>query len=438
MYFDLLITNAMVLRQPGKTGHIIDPGFVGVTGDVIAAVGRMDDLGDSSGAEVLDASGRLVMPGLVNCHVHGAMTLFRGMADDLPLMEWLTGHIFPAEAKHVSPEMVYWCSKLAAAEMIMSGITTAADGYFFEDSAAQAFADAGLRAVAAQGVIDFPAPGVPDPKENVEAAEHFIDKWQGRDSLILPAVFCHSPYTCGAETLLRAKGLARQRAVPFFIHVAETRFEVEECRAMHGLTPVGFLEKIGLLDDATVCVHGVWMTGDDLDILASSGAAVVHCPESNMKLASGVAPLSALLDRGIPLGLGTDGCASNNDLDLFREMASCAMLHKVAALDPTVAPAARLLDMATAGGARALSLHHDIGNLVVGKKADLIVVNRNHPRLTPLYSPDLLVYAASGADVSSSIIGGRVVMENRQIQTFSVQEVCGKVTALSAVLRENA
>ncbi len=409
--------------------------YVAIKDGKIAALGPMADLTDAGEADtIIDGSGQLVMPGLINTHTHAPMTLFRGLADDLPLMAWLHEHIFPAEAKSVNPEMVYWCSKLAAAEMILSGTTTVADGYFLEDSVAEAFSDCSIRSVVAQGVIDFPAPGVPDPSQNVFVAEKFIERWQDKSGLLTPAVFCHSPYTCSPETLKRAKEMAHQKNVKLFIHLAETRTEVEQIQEQHGTTPVRYLERLGLLDKDTICIHCVWLEQEEIEILARTGAQVSTCPQSNMKLGSGIAPLQEMLAAGISVGLGTDGCASNNRLDMFYEMDLCAKLHKVKALEPTALPAERVLKMATADGAGILGLEKDIGSLESGKKADIILINCNQPHLQPFYHPDLLVYAANGGDVTTAIIDGKLVMLNRKILTFDVDEAMTKVRKLAELL----
>jgi len=359
------------------------------------------------------------------------MTLFRGLADDLPLMTWLNEHIFPAEAKSVNQEMVYWCSKLAAAEMIRAGTTTVADGYFLEDIVGEAFTDCGIRSVIAQGVVDFPAPGVPNPAQNVDVAAHFIERWQAKNDLITPAIFCHSPYTCSPETLKRAKEMARQKNAQFFIHLAETKTEVEQIQEQHNTTPVRYLDSLGILDNDTVCIHCVWLEDEEIEILAQSGAKVAICPQSNMKLGSGIAPLKNMLAAGITVGLGTDGCASNNSLDLFSEMDLCAKLHKVKDLEPTALPAKNVLEMATIGGASALGLAEDIGSLSKGKKADIILLDLMQPHLQPFYHSDLLVYAASGADVSTVIINGKLVMQDRQILTFDADQAMTKVRKLA-------
>jgi len=427
---DLLITNAVVLADPGLLPPIAQ-GFVAINGGTIRAVDAMTELPVAFRArQIIDARGGMVMPGLVNGHCHAAMTLFRGLADDLPLMEWLHQHIFPAEARFVSPEMVYWCSKLAAAEMILSGTTTVADSYFYEDEAVRAFHETGIRAVAAQGIIDFPAPGVPDPSTNITAAAAFLEHFHGI-TRIQPAIFCHSPYTCSAATLIKAKDLARRHGCRLFIHLAETRAEVEQIHAQHGISPTQHLKRLGLLDQETVAVHAVHLEADDIAVLKETGAGVITCPESNMKLASGIAPIPGLIQARIPVGLGSDGCASNNDLDLFGEMSTLAKLHKAATLDPTVLPARQAIRLATGGGAAVLGLGERIGRLAPGFAADCIILDLNAPHLTPFYSPDLLVYAARASDVRTVIIDGKVVLEERRLLSFDLAEAMAQVKKLA-------
>jgi len=435
MDYDLLIVNG-IIKTFDASEKISSPGFVAINGDRIIATGPMPDLPKAAKTtKTINAENTIIMPGLVNTHNHCAMSLFRGLADDLPLTTWLQEHIFPAEANHVSREMVYWCTKLAAAEMIMSGTTTVADGYFFEDDAAQALKDSGMRGVAAQGVIDFPAPGVPDPSDNIEAATEFIKRWQ-HDSLITPGVFCHSPYTCSSQTIRKAKELARESGCHFFIHVAETSVESEDIKKKYGVSPVSYLDQLGVLDNETVCVHCIWLDDLDIEILKKSGASVSSCPESNMKLAAGIAPLTKIISAGIPVGLGTDGCASNNNLDLFGEMDMAAKIHKATTLDPTVLPARLMVEMATRSGAAILGLNDISGEISPGMKADIILLDLNNPSLTPLYDIDsLLTYTASGADVKTTIINGRLVMENRQLLTIDLAETIARVNSLASEVR---
>ena len=425
--FDTVIGNAHVLTlEPGAKP--VFPGFVAVQGSVIQAVGQGCRPGELPAArEYVDADGALVMPGLVNTHCHAPMVWFRGLADDLPLQDWLFGKVFPAENGWLDEDKAFWGTLLAAAELIRGGVTTVADGYFYGTEVRRALAQAGLRAVAAQGVLDFPFPGVPDPKDNLANAARFLDSGQGFSELITSAVFCHTPYTCGPETLKGAKALTRKAQVPLFIHLAETRREVEELKSKTGLGPVAYLDSLGILDEFTVVVHAVWLTPEDLEILARRGVKVSHCPESNLKLASGVAPVPELLARGVAVGLGTDGAGSNNNLDLFGEMSLTARLHKVWRGDPTVLPAPEVVALATREGARVLGLGDKTGALAPGKQADLIVVDTNQPHLTPLYDPySHLVYAARSADVRHAMVAGRWLMKDRRLLTLNWGDIASR------------
>jgi len=425
--FDTVIGNAHILTlEPGIKP--LFPGFVAVQGGVIAAVGPGCHPGDLPPArECLDAGGNLLLPGLINTHCHAPMVWFRGLADDLPLKDWLTTKIFPAEGGWLDGDKAYWGTLLAAAELIRGGVTTVADGYFYESEVRRALAQAGLRAVAAQGVVDFPAPGVPDPRDNLAEAARFLDSGRDFSDRITSAVFCHSPYTCGPETLKGAKALTRKAKAPFFIHLAETRQEVEDLKAQTGLGPVAYLDSLGILDELTVVVHGVWLNPDDMNILARRGVGVSHCPESNLKLASGRAPIPELLARGVAVGLGTDGAASNNNLDLMGEMSLAARLHKVWQGDPTVLPAPEVVALATRGGARVLGLKDQVGTIRPGKQADLIVVDLNQPHLTPLYDPySHLVYAARSADVRHVMVAGRWLLQDRRLLTLDWQDIASR------------
>jgi 5-methylthioadenosine/S-adenosylhomocysteine deaminase len=363
------------------------------------------------------------------------MSLFRGLADDLPLMVWLNEHMFPAEAAHIRPETVYPGTLLSCAEMLLSGTTCCCDGYFYEESVAKAVAESGMRGILAQGVIDFPAPGVSDPSRNVEIATRFVTSLKGKYDRIEPSIFCHSPYTCSAETLKKAKQAARDQDVLFQIHVAETDGEREQSFAKTGLSPVAWLESLGILDGRTLLVHAVAMDEHDLAIIRQSGASVAHAPESNMKLASGVSPVSDMLDMGIPVGLGTDGSASNNDLDLFGEMSTAAKLHKVIRKDPTVMSAETVLRMATIGGAEALGLGRVIGSLESGKKADLVVVNMRKPHLVPMYcTMSHLVYSVRGSDVRDVMVDGQMVVADGKLLMIDVERLISEVMALSGMI----
>lgn len=426
--YDTIIHNGLVVT--------VDEAFTCLTGGAVAvqdgALQRIwSPLAGSPlppAREVVDAGGGLILPGLINAHTHLPMSLFRGLADDLPLQQWLNEHMFPAEARHISADTVALGTRLSCAEMLLNGITTCCDGYFLADSIAQAVSSCGLRAVLGQGVIDFPAPGIPDPGRNVDHARNYVQTWLGSSPLIRPSIFCHSPYTCSAQTLQQAKQAAATSGVLFQIHVAETREEVDQGFEQFGCSPVQYLRKLGLLDRHTLLIHAVWLDQADIDTLARSGAAVVHCPESNMKLAAGIAPLPALLAAGVRVALGTDGCASNNDLDLFGEMDTAAKLHKVKSLNPEIMDAAGVVRMATCQGARALGLDQEVGSLEKGKRADLILVDSQQAHLTPLYHPaSHLVYAARGADVRDVMIDGRWVVRDRRLLTLDLDKLLREV-----------
>lgn len=432
--FDILITGGTLLTLSADM-EIIEKPVIGIRDGRIAMITRGRDDGPMhyDAAESLDASGCLILPGLINTHNHLPMVCFRGLADDLPLMEWLQDRIFPAEAKYVNRDMVYAGARLAMAEMILSGTTTFCDGYFHESSVGHAAIDMGMRGVISQGFLDFETMNQPDISKNIGIAEAFIDKWQGRSPLISPAIFCHTPYTCATETLVSLKQVARQKQCLYISHVAETIDETTTMGDRYGTTSIRYLRNLGVLDEKTIVVHAVWVDQEELDIIHDSGAKVSHNPESNMKLASGVAPVPAMLRRGITVGLGTDGCASNNDLDLFREMGTAARLHKVASMDPTVLDARTVLKMATTGGARVLGMEDRIGSIEPGKCADLILVKMDQPHLTPMYQIcSHLVYAASGADVTASIIDGKFVMKDRKLLHADLDDIMGQVRKIGA------
>ena len=431
---DLLLTNGWVLTMDDRRREF-NPGFVALQGPHIAAVGPMTEAAQWTAARTLDAAGGIVLPGLVNAHTHAAMTCFRGMADDLPLMEWLQEHIFPAEAQ-LDHDKVKTGTLLACAEMILSGTTCFCDMYLFEDAVAEAAHQAGLRAVVGEVLYDFPSPNYGPPEAGLAYTERLIDKWRG-EPLITIAVEPHSPYLCAPDLLKKADAIARRHGVPLVIHLAETRAEVATMQERYGLTPVGHLADLDLLHPGLLACHGVMLTDDDMDLLKAHDVKIAHNAESNMKLASGIAPVPRLLERGICVALGTDGCASNNNLDLMSEMDTVAKLHKVNTLDPTVLDAETVLAMATIEGARALGLADRIGSLEAGKEADLIVIDTRQPHLTPLYHPaSHLVYAARGGDVATSIIRGQVVMENRTLRTLDREQVMQDVNRLAAEIRE--
>jgi len=429
---DIIIRNGTILTMDGQNS-VIEDGQVGVRGDTIVWAGPRSG-GEASANAVIDAEGGLILPGLINGHTHAAMSLFRGLADDLPLMDWLNHYIFPAE-KRMDGAFVYWGTLLACAEMILSGTTTFCDMYLFEDQTAEAASKAGMRCLAGEVLYDFPSPNYGDLENGFAYTEWLIGKWEGHP-LVSIAVEPHSLFTCSPDLLIRANEIAWAHDRPLIIHVAETLSEVAEIKKRYGRRSVEHLESLGLLGSHLIADHAVHLTSTEMDQMAAHGVKVVLNPESNMKLASGIAPVPDLLARGITVGLGTDGCASNNNLDLFTEMDMAAKVHKVRAMDPTVMDAVTVVRMATIEGARALGLQDVTGSIETGKKADIIIVDINKPHLTPMYHPfSHLVYAVRGSDVSHVLINGRVVMARRKLLTLDLDEVMGRARELATGVR---
>ncbi len=431
----LVVTNAIVITMDAGS-RILTPGAVAVDGRDIVAVDTPAAIAATfTAADTIDAAGQVVMPGLINTHTHAPMVLYRGLADDLALMEWLQKYIFPAEAKTVSPEFVRAGTRLAALEMIESGTTTYADMYYFEEEIAKATREAGLRAVLGQTIIEFPVADAKTPAEGVARAEAFIRQWNG-DELIVPAIAPHALYTLDAATLKACRAVADRERVPLLIHLGETRDETRVSQQKYGRSPVAYLDSIGFWGKQTLAAHGVWLTANDIRILAMRHVGVSHNPESNMKLASGTAPVVQMRAAGIPVGLGTDGAASNNDLDMFEAMRQSAFLHKLQTRDPRTMPARTVLAMATIEGARALGLASSVGSLEPGKRADLIVVSMEGARQTPMYDPvSHLVYVSRGDDVRTTIVNGKVLMRDRRVLTLDETAVLQDARAWAARVR---
>ena len=426
---DILVINGTLLTLDASHTEITD-GAVAINQDSIAAIGSVNEFADWSASRVIDARGGIILPGLINTHTHAAMTCFRGLADDLQLMNWLNDHIFPAEAK-LDDQKVYLGTLLACAEMIMSGTTCFCDMYLFEDAVARAARESGIRAVVGEVLYDFDSPNYGPIEKGFEYTQRLIDTWQA-DPLISVAVEPHSTYLCAPELLKRAFKLTQSFSLPLVIHLSESKSEVQQIKERYGRTPVEHLAELGILAPNVLACHCVKLTENDIHLLQRFDVKVAHNAESNMKLASGVAPIPTLLNRGICVGLGTDGCASNNNLDLLLEMDTVAKLHKAQTLDPTSMDAVTVLKMATIEAARALGLDRRIGSLEAGKKADLIIIDTNKPHLTPMYSPvSHLVYAAMGSDVSTSIINGTVVMENGVLKTLDLEKVMDDVNRIA-------
>jgi 5-methylthioadenosine/S-adenosylhomocysteine deaminase len=432
----LIVTGGIVVTQ-NASRQLLNPGAIAIDGPDIAAVDTPESIAARfTAAETIDARGQIVLPGLVNTHTHAPMVMYRGLADDLALMDWLQKYIFPAEAKTVSPEMVRVGTRLAALEMIESGTTTYADMYYFEEEIAKATREAGLRGVLGETIIQFPVADAKTPAEGLARAEAYVKAFKD-DPLIVPAVAPHALYTLDRESLLASVALARKYDVPVLIHLAETREEVDVARNQHKATPTGYLDSIGFWGPRTIAAHGVWVSDEDIEILKRRQIGVSHNPESNMKLASGVAPVVKFLAAGVAVGLGTDGAASNNDLDMFEAMRQASFLAKVANRDPTAVPAQAALDMATIGGARALGMDAAIGSLEPGKRADLIAVSTSAPRQTPMYEPvSLLVYTTRGDDVRTTIVHGKVLMKDRQVRTLDRAAVIADANRLAEAVRK--
>jgi 5-methylthioadenosine/S-adenosylhomocysteine deaminase len=432
----LLVTGGTVVTMDADH-RVHTPGAVAIKGRQIVAVGAPNEVARAvAGAQVIDATGRIVMPGLVNTHTHAPMVMYRGLADDLALMDWLQKYIFPAEARTVAPAFVRVGTRLAALEMIRSGTTTFTDMYYFEEDIAKATRAAGLRAVLGESVIGFPAPDARTPADALRRAEAFIEAFKD-DPLITPAVAPHSMYLLDKDALLACRDLAIKHGVPVLIHVAETKDEIRTADERYHATPVGYLESIGFWAPVTVAAHGVWVNDLDMAILAKRQIGVSHNPESNMKLASGTAPVPGYLLAGVRVGLGTDGAASNNDLDMFEAMRQAALLHKLVSGDPRAVPAATALEMATMGGARVLGMEKAIGSLEPGKRADLIVVGMRQPRQTPLYDPiSHLVYVTRGDDVETTIVNGRVLMRNKRVLTLDEPAVLREARGMAQEVRK--
>ncbi|MBW1781180.1 MAG: amidohydrolase [Deltaproteobacteria bacterium] len=431
--YDIIIKNGSILTMDGDNS-VIENGQVCVQGDTIAWVGP-SDMEAREAKTTIDANGGLILPGLINGHTHAAMSLFRGLADDLPLMDWLNHYIFPAE-KRVDARFVHTGTRLACAEMIMSGTTTFCDMYLFEDQVAEAASEAGVRCLAGEVLYDFPSPNYGDLENGFRYTESLIRKWRDHP-LIDIAVEPHSLFTCSPDLLSRANEMALRHNTPLIIHLAETQSEIAEVKKRYGKTPIEHLESLGLLGPHLIADHGVHLDGREIEQIADHGVKVIHNPESNMKLASGIAPVPQLLAHGVTVGIGTDGCASNNNLDLFTEMDTAAKLHKARALDPTVMDAVTVLKMATIEGARALGLAERIGSIETGKKADIIIIDTNKPHLTPMYNCfSHVVYAARGNDVSHVIINGQLVMAQRMLQTLNLQDVMKRARETSIAVRK--
>lgn len=417
---DILITGGTIVTMDGRQSVIKD-GAVAIRGEKILGVGSKETLTQLyRGKRTINATGKVVIPGLINTHTHVPMSLFRGIADDMDLQEWLTKFIFPAEAKNVDEAFVRAGTRLGLAEMIKGGTTTYCDMYYFEDAIADETKKAGMRGVLGETVLDFPAPDNKTWAEGISYTERFIRKWQN-DPLITPAIAPHAPYTVSQEHLLQARDVANKLNAPLVIHLAEANTETEFIQQKHqGQRPIEFVEKIGFFTNKTIAAHVIQANDAELDLLKKHNVGIAHNPQSNMKLAAGTAPVPSMLRKMLNVGLGTDGAASNNDLSIWEEMDTAAKLHKLISGDPKTLSAEQAFAMATIGGARALHLGDKIGSIETGKLADIAIVDLDSLHQTPMFNIySHLVYATKASDVRSVIINGRIVMLDRRLVTLN-------------------
>jgi 5-methylthioadenosine/S-adenosylhomocysteine deaminase len=426
---DLLITNGTIVTMDGDR-RILENGYIVVQGDSITMIGSgypWVGKGVIVAKQTIDAKGKLILPGFINGHTHVPMTLLRGLHDDVTLDDWLRKYIFPAEAKNVTEDFVRWGTRLGVAEQIRSGVTTFADMYYFEDAVAEETKAAGMRGVLGETLLDFPAPDNKTNAAMLEYTEKFLKRWQN-DPLIHAAVAPHSIYTCSQKTLQDSAALARKYDAPILIHLAEMKKELDDSVKQNGLTPVQYVDKLGVLGPDVVAAHCIFVDEKDRTILTNRQVGCVYNPSSNMMLASGVSPVPELRAAGVAVGLGTDGPAgSNNDLDLMEEMDLAAKLQKITKMDPRALGAKSVVEMATIEGAKALHMEKQIGSLEAGKKADIIFISLDEPNAVPMYDIYAqLAYALKGSDVETVVIGGRVVMRDKKLLTLNEPEILAK------------
>jgi 5-methylthioadenosine/S-adenosylhomocysteine deaminase len=429
---DILVLGGIVVTMDERRTILTD-GALALRGDSIVALGpRTQIAGAYRAATIVDATGCLVIPGLIDAHTHIPMTLFRGLADDLPLHTWLEQHVWPAEHRFINPQTVRWASRLGVAELLRSGVTTLCDMYFYEDEVAAAVDELGIRGVLANAHFDVTSATNTERERSLAEAEQFVARWRGH-SRIVPALGPHAPYTVGPELYRRLHALAERLDTLIVTHLAETQEENRDIRQRYGRSPIRHLANLGLVDSRLVAAHCVWINAEEIDLLAAARAGVVHNPRSNLKLASGVAPVPDMLRAGVLVGLGTDGAASNNALNLLAEIQTAALIHKGVRLDPLAVPAAAALEMATIGGARALKLDHLVGSLEPGKRADVVIIDLDEDNLVPLYDPvSHLAYAVEAGDVRTVLVDGRIVLRDGVLTTADEREIRRQVRALAS------
>jgi 5-methylthioadenosine/S-adenosylhomocysteine deaminase len=433
---DLLVAGDYVVTMEGNA-DVVKDGAVAVDDGMIVAVGRYDDLAARYHArEVVGGDGRVVLPGLINGHGHAAMTLLRGIADDRELIDWLNNYIFPTERRFVDAEFVRVGTELACWEMIRGGTTTFVDMYYFPESVARAVESCGLRVLVGPSVIDQKSPDASNAEESLALASDFVTRWKGRNNRIVPIIAAHAIYTLKPEQLVATRAKAQELGVPISIHISESRFEVDYSQKNYGTTPVKELESLNFFSGPTIGAHLVWPTSEEIPILARRHVGVIHNPSSNMKISSGVSPVIQMLKEGVAVGLGTDGAATNNDLDMWEEMRLAAFLQKVSTMDPQVIPARTALNMATLGGAQAIGLDKEIGALTAGRRADLIQVSLSDLHFTPLYDViSHLVYVADEQDVETVVVDGKVLMRDGKVLSVDEARVRSQAEAIGARIR---
>ncbi|MBI4843200.1 MAG: amidohydrolase [Nitrospirae bacterium] len=424
---DHIIKADYLLTMEGDLS-IINDGAVAVSGTDIAAAGAFSDISKKySSSNVTDGTEKVIFPGFVNTHTHAAMVYFRGIADDLPLQEWLEKHIWPNEMKWLSAEFVGDAVELACLEMLKGGVTTFNDMYFYENIAGEKLTSIGMRAVLGSGIIDFPWKDYSQgPDDYFRKAEEHIRNWKGNE-LVTTAVAPHATFTCSPENYTRARELAEKYGVRLHTHLAETEFEVAQCRQRFGKTPVEHLDSIGFLSERVSAAHCVWLTDNDIDILAKKKVGVAHCIESNLKLASGFAPVPKLLKAGITVGLGTDGAASNNDLNILGELSTAAKVHKAVSSDPTVVNSKTALLMATKAGAEIIGLGEITGSIKPGKRADLVIASLNRPHLLPIYDIySHIAYSMRPSDIETVMVNGKILIDKGELMTANEEAILEK------------
>lgn len=409
------IVNAVIITMNEKL-EVLKNGYITINDNKITEIGEGKPTHSNN---IYDAQGKIIIPGFINAHTHLPMTLYRGLADDLPLHTWLEDHIWPAEAKYTTSDNVKKATQLGLAEMIKTGTTTFADMYFFADTVAEETEKAGVRSVMGEAILDFPTNSYEKSEEAIAKAENFVEKWRN-SNLINPALIFHSTYTCKKETIQKINQAAQKLNVRLYTHASETKDEVKMVYEQQGKNPVEYLDSLGVLKTGLTAAHCVWTTEGDWELFMQNNTSVAHCPTSNLKLASGIAPITKMIDAGVNVALGTDGCASNNNLDMVEEMRLAALIHKGHNLDPTLLPAAEALKMATINGAKALGLENEIGSLEVGKKADLLMIDTNNTFMTPIYDYySAIVYSMNSSCIDTVLVDGKLLLENRELKTLA-------------------